>query len=295
MGFFKSLFGDDPPADKTNQQISRPTHFGSKSEMDRALIAAVLNGDGEYVQSLIDEGADVNARKANEKGLEFTVLQWVAISEQSRPIYHTAELLIEAGADLNRRTTAGLTALHFALNRKNADIAKLLIDSGADITIRGGSGDDSPLNFAVRSDRVDLVQLLVDAGADVNKADKGGHTPLMSASGDIVRLLLDAGADVHAKDNSGETALFYAVRHKTNTTDIVSLLDSGADVNEKDNYGYTSLMTAAMDGHVDALRALLESGAQINAKTNTGLDALALAMQSGKTEAVKLLRQAAKK
>lgn len=214
MGFLKALFGNS--TDDERPSMARPIRFNSKSEMDQALINAVINGDCEYLQNLIDAGADVNAKKPNQNGLQFTALQWAAQTGSPR-VCEAAHLLIDAGADVNRKTTAGMTALHFALNRKHADIAKLLINSGADVTLRSnreswGRGH-TPLDFAISSCRTDLVKLVLDAGADVHESDGEGKTALKGAAihaADVTRLILDAGADVNTKAKNGETALIAA-------------------------------------------------------------------------------------
>jgi hypothetical protein len=57
-----------------------------------------------------------------------------------------ARLLIRAGADVNRRlgdgsaAGHGQTALHFAAGSRNPELVKLLLESGADPTIKESSG-----------------------------------------------------------------------------------------------------------------------------------------------------------
>jgi ankyrin repeat protein len=55
--------------------------------------------------------------------------------------------------------------------------------------------DDTPLHVALRNGQLDVARLLIDKGADINKAGANGDTPLQSArQRDMARLLIDKGA-----------------------------------------------------------------------------------------------------
>ncbi|RXL87733.1 ankyrin repeat domain-containing protein, partial [Citrobacter sp. AAK_AS5] len=78
----------------------------------------------------------------------------------------------------------------------------------------------------------EIARLLIDHGADINAADSHGTTPLMVAAGygaqDIVATLEIGGATIDAHDNEGMTALMFAAR--CGRTEIVQeLLSRQAD------------------------------------------------------------------
>jgi hypothetical protein len=80
-------------------------------------------------------------------------------------------------------------------------IAQLLIDAGADVNARGSDGTgETPLHWAASSDDADVAQVLIDAGADVNAADGSIGTVLDNAVGygcwNVARLLVGRGATV---------------------------------------------------------------------------------------------------
>ena len=122
-------------------------------------------------------------------------------------------------------TRNGDTALIVAAGKGHTDIVELLVGAGADVNKADKIGLTA-LMYAVQDGHADIMKLLFKARADVNQADSGGLTALMLAAEvgdmDIVRLLLEAGADVNKADNDGLTALMLAAKH--GHTDIVNVL-----------------------------------------------------------------------
>jgi ankyrin repeat protein len=140
------------------------------------------------------------------------------------------------------------------------------------------------------SDDLAQVRWLLELGADPG-IESNGTTPLKQASGsgnvDIVKSLIQAGAGVNARSGSvgGSTALLYA------RPDVVPvLIAAGADVNARDGYSEsTALISAATDGHIQAVRALLAAHADVNLKTKSGETALTAAQRHGYSEIADIL------
>ncbi len=69
----------------------------------------------------------------------------------------------------------------------------------------------TPLMVAAREGNFEIAKWLVENGANVNARARDGHTALMMAAynryPDIVKLLIQNGADVNAVSNQGHTAL----------------------------------------------------------------------------------------
>ena len=109
-----------------------------------------------------------------------------------------AKLLLDRGADPNKRNSNGSTPLHFAASCDHTELVRLLLDRGAMPSPTNGSGE-TPLHFAAWHGNREVVRLLLDRGALPNTATVNGKTPLQWAeiwkNKDVVQILLENGAD----------------------------------------------------------------------------------------------------
>jgi hypothetical protein len=142
-------------------------------------------------------------------------------SPTSTPLWHAVDcgfnglvehLIITQGVNAKHSFEA---PLHLASIRGMFDIARLLLDHGADVNIRDGT-DWTPLHFASIKGDIEVAQLLLERGAILNAQSISGYFPLQLASVDVhfeaVRLLLDHGADMSIKAE-GLTPYQFATRH----------------------------------------------------------------------------------
>ena len=88
--------------------------------------------------------------------------------------------LLQHGFDVNvavarGSTFEGQTALHEAVNQNDPAIAQLLIEAGADVNAQDAEGN-TPLHVATRKDAAAFAELLVAHGADVAKTNARGET-----------------------------------------------------------------------------------------------------------------------
>lgn len=102
--------------------------------------------------------------------------------------------------DPNEPDRDGQTPLHIAGRTGWQDVAKTLLDNGADVNVRDAN-EQTPLHVAVAAGKAGTAALLIDAGAEINTTDSLESSPLdealISRRVDILRLLIDAGADVN--------------------------------------------------------------------------------------------------
>ena len=159
--------------------------------------------------------------------------------ESETPHIEKIEVMIESGlVDVNTKHKWGRTPLHWASRNNAIEVAKLLIERGADVGAKDSNGW-TPLHWASRDNRIEIARLLIELGADVETKDVNGETPLHYASYsnsiETAKLLLDAGAELEAKDNDGDTPLHWETYW--NHIEIAELLiDRGADPWAEDRY-----------------------------------------------------------
>jgi ankyrin repeat protein len=155
----------------------------------------------------------------------------------------------------------------------------LLLQAGADIN-RRGVGLKSPLHHA--ASRPTLLRLLLRAGADPNSESEDGstllHTQLNGEEGwEVVKLLVEEGkADINKRRNGGgETPLLALLDRPISLTICLRFIQNfGPDCTVSDDDGNTPLHKAAslrqMPLRDDVINALLANGAKIDQRNQTG-------------------------
>jgi ankyrin repeat protein len=172
------------------------------------------------------------------------------VDAASRGDADTVRALLRDGADVSEAQGDGMTALHWAADTGNADIADMLIFAGSNLEAGTRIGNYTPLHIASRRGHADVVSALIAAGADVAAVTtNSGATALhlAAASGDVatVTVLITGGADVEAVESRwGQTPLVFAAA--ANRAAVIEvLLDAGADITATSSYFDTAIMEQA--------------------------------------------------
>ena len=169
------------------------------------------------------------------------------------------KLLLAAGADIAaREATLGQTALMRAVAEDHVDIARTLIEAGADVAARS-KNRFTALLFAAQQGNVEMARMLLDAGADVNESAPDGIAGDTNA-GRAFKPDTDAAALLVAIDSQHEAMARF-------------LLERGADPN-LNGAGRTALHSAAQQAMPDLVKALLARGADPNARLTKLMPAL---------------------
>ena len=222
-------------------------------------------------------------------------------------------------ANLNARAPGGKTALYNAIKGRHYKTAELLVDAGADVDLVTQNGD-SPLfalldrtleslifpwdeftwerliaKIVARSNRLDFlngegltplgkaarrghdfaVNLLVEWRVNLDLAGLGNFTPLHMAIRQqqwrYAKLLLKAGAnpDIVSADPDRQTAFSESAQYAPSRL-FLALLEKTNKVDHQDALGQTALHIAVLQGHKKHIRALLAKGADPDKIANNG-------------------------
>ncbi|KAM9488368.1 B-cell lymphoma 3 protein [Clarias gariepinus] len=179
---------------------------------------AVITHQPGVVEAFLKGGADPGALDRNGQ----TALHLCCEQQQDACLRvilsHFSQLLCCPSGCLNSKNFEGLTPLHLAVQDGNKKMAKMLLDSGADINAVDDKSGRSPLIHAVEKGCMEMINFLVENGCNVNLQSYSGNTALHIACGrgevDAVRVLLKNGADSSLKNYHNDTAVMVAKNKK---------------------------------------------------------------------------------
>lgn len=211
---------------------------------------AIRFGDDATVRRLLDENPGlareyIRGARGPAGTLLHVVTTWPGFFPNGPAV---TRMLIEAGADPDARVTDGRFAeapLHWTASSDDADVAKALIDGGADLEISDGS-IGTPLDNAVGYGCWNVARLLVDRGARVEKL---WHAAALGMYDRLVDLLAESPPSA-----DDLTEAFFQACSGGQRRAAELLLARGADINAAPVYGNSPLEAAS---GMDTQRELL--------------------------------------
>ena len=153
-------------------------NLGAKISFDdcNLLCNAAFNGKVDSVKWLLDKGesAKFSFTNTGENALHYVISKTSEMEERTQLV----KVLIAAGADVNKKTIVGRSTLCFM----------------RDAYLKG----ETPLHRAAAYGNLAIIKMLLDAGADPTMKDANGDTPISWGSwhlrdSEVLRLLIYEG------------------------------------------------------------------------------------------------------
>jgi len=233
-----------------------------------ALMWAAAEGQGPIMRELLAHGAEVDAKSDTD-----LMTPLVSAEPRAQP-----------------RPPGGMTAMLFSAREGCLDCVQALAERGAKLDLPDPEGV-TPLITALFNAHFDVAKYLIDQGANVNRWDWWGRSPLYLAVDyntlphggrpdqpsldetlpiDIIRLLLDKGANPNL-----QLKLFPPFRATGNDRGLDGMLTVGT----------TPLLRAAKAHDAPAIQLLLEHGAIVDLPNSQGMTPTLAASGMGSTDA----------
>ena len=308
---------------------SAPARAFSLSEAKAALADAVEAGDIPEIRGWLARCSNGDER---EKAAAVSALKSVLLETEPQRGAEIRDLLEEAGLDANLTDEEGRTLLQSSVFSNRMDVAAWLLAQGAEVNARSPAGSTvlHYLPFSV-SEPLPWVRLFLRYGVDVNAQNDSGDTPLYYAalsdiSHSLLVALVEAGADVNIGNNEGNCPLSNAWQHgAARNSEYLKARDARlysyefpvandapacrAVLSEDlravgliplEEFGKmvartsalvpaTPLHLAAEQGSLRVLRALCDRGVDWNVPDRYGRSPLQLAVSAGRADVVSLL------
>jgi ankyrin repeat protein len=208
-----------------------------------------------------------------------------------------ASLLVNSGASPDTRDHRGRTVLWRAVEGKHEELIDACLQQGADLSLglgTSGSGDGSLAHLALESDQAELALRFLEGGCSPNKVESHGRTVLWRAlekgNLDVALACLRHGAETSAVDPFTSKTLLHLALERKMNSLVPPLIAAKAPLDLPDRLGHTALSLASSMGDSKAINHIIAEG--VHPGPLGGREALG-ALQAGHLELAEQLIRAA--
>jgi hypothetical protein len=160
---------------KARKKLAKQKKKAGVPDFLEQLVNAVGEHDSPAVSQLLAAGADPNAFVGEV--IQTTALRTAALSGQPE----VARLLLEGGADPDLADGTGSTSLMAAVGHGHLEVLQLLLARGAAVDAVDPDNSFTAFHLACYNNQPECVEELVRAGCDVGLKAKGGETGRQAA------------------------------------------------------------------------------------------------------------------
>jgi len=181
----KLLIDNGANVNPTNKSLITPLH-----------ISSIVSEDSRLAKFLIENGADINTRDSNG----FTPYDWACECKREETMKLLLQQYAQKGLEFKQSPF-----YEYRKHIETGDMAmvKKILENDINLGERSVLGK-TYLHIAIQKNKLDIAKLLIDAGADTCAENDFGYTPLDCAETDEMKtLLLDNGA-IHGRKNKKE-------------------------------------------------------------------------------------------
>ena len=219
-----------PDVDKMKLLLDRGASVNAraKSRYSALMVAAQYQDSESALNLLLDRGADVGPPADGAPVFSANPFFLAAYAGNAKALRR----LRDAGAKIDEamiaigtsRTTPMLGAFKFG----DIEVARELLALGTPLEFADGNGI-TMLGRSVLNNEIEMAKMLIDRGANVNVQDKLGMTPLLWAASsnfgdaEMIELLLKSGARTDTRNKDGQTPLELAKKY--NHTELIPALE----------------------------------------------------------------------
>ncbi|AEJ23631.1 ankyrin repeat-containing protein [Weissella koreensis KACC 15510] len=228
----------------------------------------------------------------------FFQLKEVTISKDNESSTKVSKIDNKSSRQRNEYRTGDLI---LAVNQHNLKKVNLIVNTPYYKIDELDSNRNTPLNLAVHNNDVQIAKVLINKGADINLQNDMKDSPYLYAGAEgrteILReMLKNSQPDLSKHNRYGGNALIPAAE-KGHIDNVKLLLDYGQEnINYQNNFGYTALIEVVglrenNQIYQDITRILLQHGADQSITDNSGRTAADYAMQKNSIEILNILNQ----
>lgn len=188
-----------------------------------------------------------------------------------------------------------------AVEKKDVQKVKEILARNTDTINETNDKKETPLLIATHENDVEIAKLLIDAGADINQQDAIQDSAYLYAGAqgktEILRYMMkNAKPNQQVRNRFGGNALIPAAEKGHLDNVRLLLTDSQVDINHQNDYGYTALIEAVAltDGskvYQDIVKELVDAGADQNLRDRYGKTALDYAKEQDYKKMIELLNK----